>query len=676
MLRPERMASTSIICMKKDVESILETLNTFGEFDIKPATQDDTGLIEYNQKIQKVEERLLDVNGLIKDIVQEKTSLLGIFKTDQTIKVNVTADNWQTLLEKTSQEILTLKKEIEDLDVCLRNIKEKTAQLNHIKRILENMECVGADLATIEGLKLIYVAFASMPIKNCEPLETALANVPLYMHQCHLSPEECFVGLTVSIKHKDELERILRTYHAEIFLMPNDLPRNVAEAHKKVDEQLKENNTQEKTIRSALKKLGEENKDKLTAWKETSENILVLLNAQKKTIQSGHLATLKGYVPQNKFKELSQTINTIMGDKVLVLENDQNEFVEPPTKVTHSRFVKPFEEITKLYGLPKYEEVDPTPLIAITFPILFGLMFGDLGHGLVLLIGGLAVGKLIKGNQSMKNICWIMAACGIGAMGAGLAFGEFFGQELFAPLWFSPFESVFNFLIFSLFVGIVQIISGIVIEMVNYLLKHNVADAILTSVPKIAFFAGGVYLVAAYQLNFGAWLSGPILAPLIPFVIMVAGKPLYLMAAKPLQSTGNPHAHHGGEHAEQDTLVGRLFEGGDFLTRLLSNTISYSRILALLMAHWALLLVTYTVAGLVSDAVGPGSILALILSGIVIVFGNIFVLALEGLIVFIHTLRLHFYEWFSKFYAGTGTEFSPFKQKFIYTTVNLKRNKN
>jgi len=212
--------------------------------------------------------------------------------------------------------------------------------------------------------------------------------------------------------------------------------------------------------------------------------------------------------------------------------------------------------------------------------------------------------------------------------------------------------------------------------MVNYLLKHNIADAILTSVPKIAFFVGGVYLVAAYQLNFGAWLSGPILAPLIPFVIMVAGKPLYLMAAKPLQSTGHPHAQHGGEHAEQDTIVGRLFEGGDFLTRLLSNTISYSRILALLMAHWALLLVTYTVAGLVGDAVGAGSILALILSGIVIVFGNIFVLALEGLIVFIHTLRLHFYEWFSKFYAGTGTEFSPFKQKFTHTTVNLKRNKN
>ena len=118
-----------------------------------------------------------------------------------------------------------------------------------------------------------------------------------------------------------------------------------------------------------------------------------------------------------------------------------------------------------------------------------------------------------------------------------------------------------------------------------------------------------------------------------------------------------------------DTVSGRLFEGGDLVTRLLSNTISYSRILALLMAHWALMLVTYTIAGLI----GTASILTFVLSGIIIVGGNIFVLALEGLIVFIHTLRLHFYEWFSKFYLGTGIEFNPFKQKFSHTIITLKR---
>jgi V/A-type H+-transporting ATPase subunit I len=399
--------------------------------------------------------------------------------------------------------------------------------------------------------------------------------------------------------------------------------------------------------------------------KETSENILTLLQAERKILKSGRLATVKGFVPQKKFQALNEKVTGMLEGKVLVLKNEVAETTDPPTLITNNRFVRPFEELTKLYGLPHYEELDPTPLIAITFPILFGLMFGDLGHGLVLLIGGLTVGKLIKGNQGMKNVCFIMAACGIAACFTGVLFGEFFGTTLpWGPLWFSPFENVFTFLIFALLVGIVQIISGIVLEGVNFVLKHNVADALLTSLPKIGFFLGGVYLIAVYQLNFGAWFSGPILAAIIPFIILIVGKPAYLAIAKPKINTE-------ADHAEMDTISGRLFEGGDLVTRLLSNTISYSRILALLMAHWALMLVTYTIAGLV----GTASILTLVLSGIIIVGGNIFVLALEGLIVFIHTLRLHFYEWFSKFYRGTGSEFNPFKQKFIHTDLVLERKK-
>jgi V/A-type H+-transporting ATPase subunit I len=143
---------------------------------------------------------------------------------------------------------------------------------------------------------------------------------------------------------------------------------------------------------------------------------------------------------------------------------------------------------------------------------------------------------------------------------------------------------------------------------------------------------------------------------------MVLGKPVFLALSRfSWRAVENQN--------EQNSFGVRLFESGDLVTRLLSNTISYTRILALLMAHWALMLVTYTVAGLI----GAASMLALVLSGIVIVGGNVFVIALEGLIVFIHTLRLHFYEWFSKFYSGTGNEFKPFKQSFVYTEVEFER---
>jgi V/A-type H+-transporting ATPase subunit I len=262
----------------------------------------------------------------------------------------------------------------------------------------------------------------------------------------------------------------------------------------------------------------------------------------------------------------------------------------------------------------------------------------------------------------VKNVCWIMASCGGASIFAGALFGEFFGKQLFAPIWFSPFEDVFTFLLFSLFVGVFQITSGLVLEMINSFFKHNVADAFLSSLPKIAFYGGAVYLLVAYQLNFAAWLGGPILLVIVPIVILIVGKPAYVAFSKSSQRADQ-------EHNDEDSIGQRLFESGDLITRLLSNTMSYTRILALLMAHWALVLVVYVVA----DLVGSSSIVTAVVSGIIIVGGNIFVIALEGLIVFIHTMRLHFYEWFSKFYEGTGVEFTPFKHNFIHTEIELKQ---
>ena len=345
---------------------------------------------------------------------------------------------------------------------------------------------------------------------------------------------------------------------------------------------------------------------------------------------------------------------------------DVAEPEKPPTRISNNRFVRPFEEVTKLYGLPHYGEVDPTPIMAISFPILFGLMFGDLGHGLILMIGGFVVGMLVKKNQGIKNLAYILAMCGLAATIAGALFGEVFGKDLIPALWFRPFQvtNVFGFLVFALIVGVIQIFSGLVLEMVNFTLKHDLIDAVLTSIPKMAFYLGGVYLVVIYKLNFAKWFSGPVLLLIVPFIFVTFAKPIYMAATK--ASIRLP----AGLNVEKPEPLGqRIFESGDMATRFLSNSISYARILALLMAHWALLYVTYTIAAQVGGSAGFG----LIVSGVIIVGGNIFVIAFEGLIVFIHTLRLHFYEWFSKFYAGNGVEFHPFKQNFIYTNIHIPR---
>ena len=246
----------------------------------------------------------------------------------------------------------------------------------------------------------------------------------------------------------------------------------------------------------------------------------------------------------------------------------------------------------------------------------------------------------------------------------------FWQSSVLGHLWFDPVNNVFSFLIFALCIGVAQIVCGLVLEMANFALKHDYVDAVFWSIPKIVFYLCSVYLIVVYKLNLAVWFSGPVLLIIIPFILMVLAKPTFIafshLSFRSIESQGEAEL---ASEAHEGSFGQSLFESGDLMTRLLSNTISYSRILALLMAHWALLLVTYTVAALIGGSSGIG----LVIAGIVIVGGNIFVIALEGLIVFIHTLRLHFYEWFSKFYQGTGSEFQPFKQNFIHTNVVLKR---
>jgi len=663
------MTEASIICLKKDFDTTLEALDEFGNFHIEEI-KEDSKVAGYEEQLRRVKETIRNVDTLVLQLKTEKAGLLDIFKAEKIAKTEITAENWQYLLNMVESEVTELKDKTDGLIDSLKIIDDMLTELRQIKQMLSILSRFKINLDVLNEMQFVYVAVVTVSSKNIPELETALSSIDsILVHHRAIANGQEFVFVATSTKHGDEIDKILKNHNAERFQKPAELPESSSEALQEVDAQAKELLESKEVLLEDLKKIAEENRQRLSALEETAQNISNVLTNKQKSLESKHLVTIKGFVPKKEFNALETKIVDKV-DKVLLVEKEaepqeaqaQDEPKDPPTKIHNRSFARPFEIITNLYGIPHYDEIDPTPLMAITFPLLFGFMFGDAGHGLVLLSIGLTLGFLIKKNQGIRSFGWILAACGIGAIFAGILFGEFFGKNIFPPLWFDPFEDVTDFLLFSLFIGIIQIMSGFVLDFVNYTLKGNIIDAVATSLPKMLFYAGGIYLIAVYQLDFGNWLSGPILFPLIPFIFLIFGK---LIIVKTLQKTGHPPKMS----IIHESLMERVFESGDLVTRLLSNTMSYARILALLMAHWALTLVTYTISGMVF----PTPLIGTIVGGIIIVGGNIFVMAFEGLIVFIHTLRLHFYEWFSKFYEGTGVPFSPFKQSYKYTKIIFKK---
>ncbi len=344
---------------------------------------------------------------------------------------------------------------------------------------------------------------------------------------------------------------------------------------------------------------------------------------------------------------------------------------EAPTIMKNFFLFRPFETLTKMYGVPAYSEIDPTPFIAITFPLLFGLMFGDIGHGIVLIIAGFVGGILFrKKGENLRNFSWIIFYCGWGSVLAGFLYGEFFGMhEMFGQelrpvvigtfTLHNPLENITTVFKFTILIGVFHINLGWIIQFMNYWKQSQKYLAITDSFIKILFLTGGTILLFGWGFDLNAWLLEPypILLPVIPGILLIVLKPL----GKVL------NVSYLREESYSSLLGEGSMETFETFLSVLSNVASYIRILALSLAHIALMIAIQAMINLIQ----VGNIFMQIFVIIGLIFGNIVVILLEGILVFINALRLHFYEFFFKFYKGSGKEFFPFYLSNTYSTIEI-----
>ena len=658
--------------------------------------------------------------------------------------LNITESDFQKLkIEKEQRKEFDVKN-IDDLlnqilsevNFYSNRVNELKKYMNTIKVELDKINLIHSSYTFLEKYKLTrdklskfncleFKAFTTFS-KNIENIENLFefSHFPNFFQYDFLSDERIAFFVIYSKEQEEAFRERIHLIHAEeVPILKKYLLSNGINFPRIADE-IKFIVTSLNKYQKELERLRDDNILRFAATNEIMQNIEKYNWASHQIEElSLNRLSLSFYVPQNKKQEIQKGLIEKFQDQLTIESIDitKNRFVslkedkgynhsrkspdskrkdstlkeEPmknnkdikkdlrsttPTIMKNNFFVRPFETITKLYGIPTYSEIDPTPFLAITFPLLFGLMFGDIGHGIILIISGL-IGAIVfrnKRSRDFLNFCWIILYCGIGSILAGFLYGEYFGMEdiaIFGTVFlhltpitipvlnitlYNPLNNIMTVFKFAVLIGVVHINLGWFIQFMNYWKQHRKYLGFTDSLIKICLLTGGTILIFNFGFEISVWMAPPypILLPLLPGILLILFKPF----GKFFRLSYLKEESIGG-------LIGEgTMESFETLLSILSNVASYVRILALALAHISLMIAIKAMM----DLIQGGGIINDIIGIIILILGNIIVILLEGLLVFINAIRLHFYEFFFKFYQGSGVTYIPFHLDDKYSVVLFK----
>ena len=556
------------------------------------------------------------------------------------LKIQYTKDSDMVLLENRVEDISQKIGDFEqNYDECVKkiNLNEKQNEEALIKiEEASRLENIDIDMKKLYDLQYIKFRYGSIPKKNLEEIKKELENLNIILLEVKEEGDLSWIIYFTTTEFVSEVDGIFNIQKFERELLPDDLIRTPKEYLRNLKEEINAKERENSELNAQIEKIRKEGMTKiLSLYRELQTYDKI--NTIKKYIvhdQNGSFYVV-AWIPENNLRKMQKKLEGIP-DIDYVVRDGEN----PPTKLKNNKIIKPFEELVKMYGMPKMDELDPTWFVALTTFIMFGFMFGDVGHGLVFLILGIIL--LLKKKKTSGAILF---AGGLSSTIFGVLYGSVFGKEnIIKPVLISPMNDINTMLVYGIVVGTIFILMAMFLNIINGIKNKDMKKIFLdkNGVAGVALYSFVLVCVTYYFLKGKMLVSINVIIAiaLVLVIVIMFNDQISNFLEKKKEKATTP-------------IVEKIFEIIEMLLSFLSNTISFLRLAAFAINHAGLCMAVYLLADM---STGAGNIL-------IAVLGNVIVLVLEGLIVGIQTLRLEYYELFSRFYDGSGKEYKSIKSQ-------------
>ncbi len=577
--------------------------------------------------------------------------------------------------EETASAIEMVTARIQAVRDRQKNLQTEILKVEEIERQMRLFGDVGAAVRARSRYSFLTIQACAIPVDRFSSLERAMQKHPSVVLN-YAEDEKSVTALIISMKRDDPaVERILADHAWKRIEFPREVSSLQQGVLADLSSKLARMRDEQARLAGEVRTIVQEKAEELRSlWANLRMNELYY------TIQSyfsatDHTVLFSGWLPASKQRPLQDRIAEVTAGRCYfewhsprqVAGNDGRP-LSVPVHLRNPRFLAPFQMLVENYSIPEYGTVDPTPIVAVAFLIMYGMMFGDAGQGVVLLILGIA-GSIIfrKRSATWLKLSNLVIWCGTMAVLFGMAFGSYFGMQWMKPLWFDYegivsghteqlglVQNLGSILSLTIYFGIAVIAVGLVLNWINLISRRRWFKLILDKTGLVGawIYGFGVYVAWYYASHSFREL------PNIGFIFWTIGLPALLFFFKaPIEFI--MHAHREGKRFTAFTVVDFVMEWVveilEIFSGYLANTLSFLRVAGLGIAHVSLMVAFFQMAKMVGTPSGGNTVWSIL----VLLLGNVLVIVLEGFTAGVQSLRLNYYEFFSKYFSGTGKAYTP-----------------